>query len=67
MSKLKLNIELEIPEEWNFTQDDISDSEMTDAQVWLNVVALLTEKEQVEINNYDKHSVTINLESYETL
>ena len=61
MSKLKINIELEIPDEWNFTQDDISDSEMTDAQVWLNVVALLTEKEQVDIHNYHKHTVNIEL------
>ena len=38
-----------------------------DPQIWLNVIALLTEREQVEINNYDEHSVTINLENYETL
>lgn len=64
MSKLKINIELELPDEWNITEDDIRDNDITDPQIWLNVIALLTEQhEQVEIHNYDKHSVTINLEN----
>ena len=67
MSKLKINIELELPDEWNITDDDICDNDLIDPQIWLNVIALLTEREQVEINNYDEHSVTINLENYETL
>lgn len=61
MSKLKLNIELELPDDWNFTQDDIYDNDIIDAQVWLNVLALLTEREQVEIHNYEKHSITFEL------
>ena len=61
MSKLKINIELELPDEWNITDDDICDNELIDPQIWLNVIALLTEKEQVDIHNYHKHTVNIEL------
>ena len=30
MSKLKINIELELPDEWNITDDDICDNELID-------------------------------------
>ena len=61
MSKLKINIELELPDEWNITDDDICDNELIDPQIWLTVIALLTEKEQVDIHNYHKHTVNIEL------